>query len=950
MSVASVPIVGSPDITSLAFSVLYDISGAVPAITLTNFSAVVHASNLTWSLVITTPSGTTIYAGPVAVSAAWSVFSTPPNSWPLLFTNQPCGQVEFATGAPYVCILSVQDSLANTYSLTVNQIITRPNGNTPNICGNFGVAPVEPQVTCSTGTVLCKDTTNYAYQSQLIPTSQNNNWILVYPPDQSGNQPANGTASNTPYVTFPIRYSGSGYYLYLQDYASYDMGNGSTIKVQYKAINPEKGTPGIPFAVQCNINFCQVQCQITTFYELSKKTCGVVDLPQLDRKITDMNLLLTQAIIGVMQPLCGIDVPELIKKIQKIGPLDPNCNCGCSETGINFNYPTGPSSSAGGCCPVTVSIVNVTASPPTTCANTVFPVQVYDPTYTTIIGIAPDISTLIYLLNITPSWNAYGTAFSEGLCQVGFFPSTPGNTIPAIHIANASSSSGCIGNTQLYVVNLSDICFPATPISSSSYPLNVFVDFGLGGGPVYVGNVATQAAMIAALNATPTKPSTITFSVGSVASSIVIFNSSCTVYSGTINVTCDAGSTSFLAYGPAHMQELTSPPLINGAVEGYGLHSNALIGKIPGVLTNEIQWHTIIIGTHLLVTETTTGRVYCYNISNPLFPVLSKVVQLNKVVTACFSGFPASRGITGSAVASFYSLYFPTDYSNMSLTSVYVVEGLTGSTWNINMDPASSTGVISSFQSNLLIGKCPRCIVVCGLSFVAGPSRPFLILTQDGSLEGDTGLSSGVTPGQIVVVDLSNYTTGGVYALNTSIVPNSTDVWAASYDGASTIYFMCQNGTIFKGRIDPSTGFLIFPGPNYVTSIMPALNIRLNIRYYQGSLFLSGLLNQGATTVNAYVLNAFALPTVSVVQFAACPGNQSAANHVHNILPLGNCLVLVTGEGGDPGAATGIAEGAVMVYKTDGTFLMFCNWQVGQSVYNLSVIPNQTVYIPNGLV
>jgi hypothetical protein len=955
----SIPCSGSPDISTLSYAILYDISVFPASITLTNFSTLIHPTLLTWWYVITTPSGTPIHSGSLAspdvsLGNTWTTLTIPPNTWPLIFGTPPCGQVEFSNNSPYICTLYVKDSVGNTFSLAILQLITSPNGNNQYSCGNFGRASVSIEVQCNNKVVFCNDSTNFAYQNLLQPTSAPTNaWTLLYPQDPNGNQPANGTAVNTPNVSFPIGYSGDGYVLNLRDYASYNMGNGATINIQYKAINPNTGGPGLPFSVLCNIDLCKLQCQIQAFMKLSVKKCGNVMNPELNTQMTRMNLLLWEATTGIMQPLCGIDVPAIIKEIQKIGNLDDNCDCGCTDTGINFNYPLNPGATTGGCCPVSVPIINLTTSPATPCTATVYPVQVLDPTGSVIIGLAADNPSIITILNSNPAWEAIGTFFLEGACFVGCFPVTVGASVPNVYIQEPTSA--CTGNTQLYAVNLADLCLPTVPITTAFFPLNVFVDFGLGAGPVYVGNVATPGAMIVALNSTPTKPSSITFSLsGTNPAQVTIFNSSCTGYSGTIAITCDLGSSSFLAYGAAHDLELSSPPTINGAVEGYGMHLNALVGKFPGLNSANIQWHIIQIGNYALITESNTGYVYVYNISNPLFPTLAKSVKLTAVSgvgTPNFSGLPLSKGILsggGSPVKSFYSLYFPTDYQNMVIGSVYVVEAVTGSIWNINCDPTSGTAVISSFYDARLLGKCPRMILSC--TTTGGAPYPTLIFTQDGSLEQDASLSSGVASNQIVTLDLNVFNSGGISVLTNALSPSTEYTYAATYDGGNTIWFMTSSpGLLYKGTISPSSGSLTLGSTFYNTATSGAATLRTNIKYYQNNIYISLLYNQGSTGSNAFMINLAVLPTISVTQFGVCPGNLSASNHVNNIIPLGNCLVLVTGEGGDPGFATGTTAGAVMVYKTNGTFIMSCNWQTGQCVYNLLVLGGISAYTPNGL-
>ncbi len=930
----------SPDISNLDFAILYDISGATPAITLTNLSTVINAASLVWWYTIFTPSGTPIHIGSSTVPdvnhAPWATINVP-GAWPTPFGTGICEQIQFSSGVPYVVTVYVKDSLNNTYQLAKNTVICRPNGNVQNSCGNFGQALIDVQVQCQNAVIYAQDKTIYAYQGSLTPSVVANTWTLVYPPDGNGNFPPNETATNVSYVNFPVGYAGDGYQIFMNAIATYNLGNGCSVKLQYKSIQNNKRSS---FGVWCGIDLCKLSCAIQKLYEQTKNNCGELDSPEMDQKLNRATTLFTLLMGAIFQPLCDTDITKLRKELEKLlGTGD----C-CCATGIN---PMPTPSSGGACCPVFVAVVNVTASPVTSCQDTVFPVQVYDPTYTTIVGIATSTESLLYLLNSTPVWSAYGTAFSAGLCQIGFFPKSPGNPIPSVHVVD-SSSSACVDNTQLYTLTLSDICYPTTPVTSASFPLNVFIDFGIGGGSVYVGSEASQSDMISALNALSTKPSSVLFSAGSSAGQIVVYNNSCSAYSGVITITCDIGSSSFLALGASHsLQTAISPAVINGGIEAYGLRLNSVLGKLPGISSSNIQWHTIKIANFLLVTESDTGRVYCFDISTPLYPVLVKTVQLTTVSgtsTPNFSGLPHSLGIAGATVASYYSLYFPTDFNIMPIGSVYVVEAVTGSIWNINMDPSSSAGVIASFHDDLMLGKCPR--IIMNISSGGAPV-PTMIFTQDGSLEQDAGLTSGVAAGDLVLLDLTTFNSGGLSVRTTSIPANTDYIWGATFDLANSIWFLGKNGTLMRGFISPGSAHLNFSGPNYSTLTLGL--IRLNIKYYQGKLYCTNL-QSNAVSPGIFTVDLTGLPLVPVVYFGICTANESAFYHPNNVLPLGNCLVLVTGEGGDTSYPTGQTKGAIMVYKTDGTFLMSCDWNAGQSVYNVVAIPGVTVDKPNGFV
>jgi hypothetical protein len=86
------------------------------------------------------------------------------------------------------------------------------------------------------------------------------------------------------------------------------------------------------FAVYCNIDLCQLVCEIDKLYKLLPTKCGTVENTEVKDKLLRINTLLGQCFIGINQPLCGIDVPALIEEIKKIGGF--TCNCGTSG-GIN---------------------------------------------------------------------------------------------------------------------------------------------------------------------------------------------------------------------------------------------------------------------------------------------------------------------------------------------------------------------------------------------------------------------------------------------------------------------------------------------------------------------------------------------------------------------------------------------------------------------------------------
>lgn len=541
--------ISSASISCLDYFVAWDISGAQPVVTLTNNSTVVTAANLSWWFYITSPSGIAIYGVDLSTLVSYPTADVVGATWttktfnlPTPFGTPPCGQIEWSGNSPYTVKVFVVDSAApsvlNNYSKTA--LLVRPGGNTQDTCGNFGQAAVSVQVDCQNKNIQCLDSTTLVYNNILATAPTSNAWTLVYPQDETGNIP-NRTAVNTPSVDFPVSVNSDGYTLYLQEYVTYDYGNGVTVIVQYKLYNTSGGL-GLTFAVACNTNLCQLQCQMQKVYELSKQPCGTVENANITNTMVRLNFLFSQILTGIFQPLCGINVAALIAEMKKVGKFDDNCDCGCGSGNSNFGFSNSSSSGNSPCCPITVPVyAQGTTAAPSTCPNSYFPANVYAPDGTTLIGIAYTMDDEISILNSNILWQTYGTFFSEGNCKVGVFPLNGGIAVPPIVVLPVPPTGGgsttCTPlGTQLYAAIITNSCGSA-PITSSSYPFVANVNFGAG--PVSLGSVSSDTALIAALNATSTKPPQVTFSAGSVSGTltVVVNNTSCASFDTTIVIT-----------------------------------------------------------------------------------------------------------------------------------------------------------------------------------------------------------------------------------------------------------------------------------------------------------------------------------------------------------------------------------------------------------------------------
>lgn len=599
----------------------------------------------------------------------------------------------------------------------------------------------------------------------------------------------------------------------------------------------------------------------------------------------------------------------------------------------NTNCPaySGPISLFGDqfCNIVLVDVIDVdTGVQPANCPLSYFPATVYGTDGTTIIGTAADVFGMIAILNADPGWSALGTASYYTMCQVQFNKKIGVGIIPDIKIKDATKKT-CTFQQQNYVIPVADVCTAASNVTAASFPIIGLVDYGLGGGIISLGTIVSWADFIAKLNAEPSKPASLTYSVGVTPDSLLIFNSDCIAYPGPATITALGTSSEFLLYGSNHTAETAVGPTANGEF-AFALGTRSVLGRIPGSSNNKHKWHTILINTTLLVAEGDTGKIYFYNVATPLMPTLFATVQLNDTGSGnCFTGLPHTANFqSGAAVPSIYSLYFPTDYHAMPTDSIVVCEGTTGSAWKINM-----SGVISSFAHQELLGKCPRVLVNNKLYF-----------TQDGDLESAAGLSSGLLLGQIPVLDCLTFNAGGL-SIKTIFLNDIEYVWAASYDGTSKIYFTSNQTSVavydipsgaVTGRVLNLLTAVLFPGSAY--------KFRLNTTLYNGFLYFVPIdfivAGPPGIPIRLDISTLFGVPALVYFDVSTIGPHKNA----YNLWPLGNCLAIVTQLN-----AAAIGTGYLSIFKLDGTFIATITVPQGQ-IYNVVSVPGISIYTPNVFV
>lgn len=308
----------SPDISVLDFAVTWDISGAAPKIEIENLSVGSGLANVTWWFVVNSPTGTPIHEGDAAhpdKSGTWTD-AVLTDGWP-----RPFNSIEWS-GAPYLFTLYVKDSAANVYSLTKQAAICRPYGNTNLSKNAYGKATTDVKVRCQDARVFFQDQTNASYKG--IEGQRVSSILKVsYPIDETGYMPDPFSINNFSSALVPITYSSDNYQYQSSVIYEYDFGDNVFVRIKYLDTSR--------FSVWCNIDLSPLVCEYAKLIEdVERGNCA--DVQDANQKLLLINPKLQMAMMGIMQPLTGIDVPKLIEEIKEIGGFE--CDCCAAPTGI----------------------------------------------------------------------------------------------------------------------------------------------------------------------------------------------------------------------------------------------------------------------------------------------------------------------------------------------------------------------------------------------------------------------------------------------------------------------------------------------------------------------------------------------------------------------------------------------------------------------------------------
>lgn len=312
-------ITASADITLLDFSVLLNLSTASPTASVTNLSTVITAANLQWVFEFYSPSGTPLYVGsfddPDIDGVPFTTFAFPDS------IQQIFGQVEYSNANKYSVKVLVKDDAGEIFDLTKGASLCKPNGNTG--ANNFGAANIGIKVKCEIARLYVTDSTNLVYKD-ITGTQVSATVELSYPKDANGNTLAPVTVNSMP-ALLPIKYEGEGHEIYVAYVYDYNLGDNFNVRIRYSFQEV--------FPIWCNVNLEPLFCEIDRITSILEKDCfDTTANRQLHQKLGLVNAKLVKATVGIVQPLSGFNVPEIVEEIKTI--LGITCDC-CRPQGIS---------------------------------------------------------------------------------------------------------------------------------------------------------------------------------------------------------------------------------------------------------------------------------------------------------------------------------------------------------------------------------------------------------------------------------------------------------------------------------------------------------------------------------------------------------------------------------------------------------------------------------------
>ena len=319
-------ITNSPDISTLNVNAIWDISGTTPKLLLSNASTGVNLANISYAFTVTSPSQTIIHQGSIAspdVTGIWSAFnfySTTPDPLAVLPANyiiapwpMPFNQIEFSP-SPFTLTVIAIDSVGNTFSQIISQVLCKPSGNLPNAVNTYGAGNVQITPDCNRGYYFFEDFTNSSYQG-FAGKVQSSVLKVIFPDDNTDVAPAPAYFNSFATALVTVTFDSTLYQFVYNSTFLYDFNNGSAVLVRYYQ--------KLPFTVNCGVDLSPLVCDYVRLLETS---FGKSYDTELQKKLIQINGKMNLAMLAKSQPMAGIDLGALIEEIKSIGGFDCDCS------------------------------------------------------------------------------------------------------------------------------------------------------------------------------------------------------------------------------------------------------------------------------------------------------------------------------------------------------------------------------------------------------------------------------------------------------------------------------------------------------------------------------------------------------------------------------------------------------------------------------------------------
>jgi hypothetical protein len=982
----------SPDISTLDYEVLYDLSLPVPRITLENLSTGPDLASCKWWYVVTDPNGIAIHAGTLATPDMMGAWATEvmPSTWPLMG-----GQVAYS-GAPYKLRLYVQDGADNIYELEKQTQICRPVGNTPESGNNFAPGAAWAKVRCESAQLYVEDRTGYTYQG-LIGEDVSRRFTLAYPQGDDDVFPDPAIVDSASYALLPVNQNGSGYTLYQDVVRAYHftdgLAAGTSVRIKYKF----KKT----LAVRCNITLCPIVCEYEKLLDrVTGGSCNVTEIrdPEQARKLQVISGKIILALIGLQEPLCGIDVPELVEEIKELGGWDCDCYSGGINGGggANGSIPGGPGNGGGSAGSVVLNVQSTGGDLEIVellhqGANIVLKMR--DKSY--VVNIAPGTPGGIF--SITPSQVGQVKTFSLAVDMAELVTYIQNNiTFPP------SGAQGCC--PEYTPVRVHGTNNPPAQCPGSFFPAPVFN----AGDTAIIGIAYSPADMVALMNAdaswqavghafvtsncevglyrpsgaTGTPPVVFVLPAGSGCqggfkwSTLALVNGCGGVagqisypFTGKVTIS-GAPATDTLVDVSSYadlLAKLMAAPSRPATISFYASPDQTKVmvldtdcTKVRDVVVEMFRANELVYGANAFNGAQTSGGIFALDVNinmllgrvcgyplahlpfhlmkkgNRLYTVDTDTLDVRAVdvSTPLYPWLVATRSLIGYMAppltldAIHREAFFPTD-RNTNMAGPFLYI-VESSAGRIWRYNTLTDTVEAHLQDNKLIGKIPRVI-----------NGDTLYLSQFGDKEGVWGLNSGVNRRHIVKVDLAAFNNAGI--TSQLVAPDGDEVWGISYHPQSgNLWMTTRNARLIT--YDPAAQSVGVTYNNAWGVGAFTLNSgdtveSLNTTIVDETIYVSSI-GRGTRSVYLPDVPIGAQPVIFADLIAPGSAQPNVLHHNFNPVP-GSCYGLLTYD--NQAFAGGVAR-----YTLDGQFIALA--QIGSGdMYNVEVFPLTGPSSPNGL-